>query len=43
VTGQVPDFDVHRYDAKLRELDAAIRKRGPVVFHDHRYSSTRRS
>jgi hypothetical protein len=37
VTWQVPDFDVHRYDAELRELDAAIRERGPVVFHDHRY------
>jgi SAM-dependent methyltransferase len=37
VSWQVPDFDVHRYDAKLRELDAAIRERGPVVFHDHRY------
>ena len=37
VTWQVPDFDVHRYDANLRELDAAIRERGPVVFHDHRF------
>jgi SAM-dependent methyltransferase len=37
VTWQVPDFDVGRYDAKLRELDAAIRESGPVVFHDRRY------
>lgn len=37
VTWQVPDFDVDRYDAKLRELDAAIREFGPVVFRDHRY------
>jgi hypothetical protein len=34
---QVPDFDVDRYDAELRELDAAIRADGRVVFHDHRY------
>ncbi len=37
VPWQVPDFDVDRYDAKLRELDAAIRVDGRVVFHDHRY------
>jgi hypothetical protein len=37
VSWQVPDFDVDRYDAKLRELDAAIRADGRVVFHDHRY------
>ena len=37
VSWQVPDFDVTRYDAKLRDLDAAIRANGPVVFHDHRY------
>jgi alkanesulfonate monooxygenase SsuD/methylene tetrahydromethanopterin reductase-like flavin-dependent oxidoreductase (luciferase family) len=35
VTWQVPDLDVDRYDAKLRELDAAIREFGPVVFRDH--------
>jgi SAM-dependent methyltransferase len=37
VSWQVPGFDVDRYDAKLRELDAAIRADGRVVFHDHRY------
>ena len=37
VSWQVPDFDVDRYDAKLRELDATIRADGRVVFHDHRY------
>jgi SAM-dependent methyltransferase len=37
VSWQVPDFDVDRYDAKLRELDATIRAEGAIVFHDHRY------
>jgi SAM-dependent methyltransferase len=37
VSWQVPDFDVDRYDAELRGLDAAIRADGRVVFHDHRY------
>lgn len=37
ISWQVPDFDVDRYDAKLRGLDAAIRADGHVVFHDHRY------
>jgi Methyltransferase domain len=37
VPWQVPDFDVDRYDGKLRELDTAIRADGRVVFHDHRY------
>jgi hypothetical protein len=37
VSWQVPDFDVDRYDAELRELDAAIRANGRAVFHDHRY------
>jgi SAM-dependent methyltransferase len=37
VSWQVPDFDVGRYDAALRELDAAIRSEGRVVFHDHRF------
>jgi SAM-dependent methyltransferase len=38
VSWQVPDFAVDRYDARLRELDAAIRADGHVVFHDHRYT-----
>jgi Methyltransferase domain len=37
VSWQVPDFDVDRYDAKLRELDAAMRADGRAVFHDHRF------
>lgn len=37
VSWQVPDFAVDRYNAKLRELDKAIRADGPLVFHDHRY------
>jgi SAM-dependent methyltransferase len=37
VSWQVPDFDVHRYDPRLRALDATIRSDGPLRFHDHRY------
>lgn len=37
VSWQVPGFDVHRYDARLRALDATIRADGPLQFHDHRY------
>ncbi len=37
VSWQVPGFDVDRYDAKLRELDARMRAEGGIVFHDHRY------
>jgi SAM-dependent methyltransferase len=37
VSWQVPGFDVDRYDATLRELDARMRAEGGVVFHDHRY------
>jgi SAM-dependent methyltransferase len=37
VSWQVPGFDVERYDATLRELDATMRAEGGVVFHDHRF------
>jgi len=32
----VPDFSVQRYDARLRELDARIRRDGPFVAHSTR-------
>lgn len=37
VSWQVPGFDVDRYDAELRDLDATIRADGCIVFHDHRF------
>jgi SAM-dependent methyltransferase len=37
VSWQVPGFDVDRYDAALRQLDATMRAEGGVVFHDHRF------
>jgi SAM-dependent methyltransferase len=37
VAWQIPDFDVERYDAKLRALDARIRANGCFVVHDHRF------
>jgi SAM-dependent methyltransferase len=37
VSWVIPDFDVRRYDAKLRGLDRHLRTRGPLVVHNHRY------
>ncbi|MFD2083297.1 Methyltransferase domain-containing protein [Actinopolymorpha cephalotaxi] len=37
VSWVIPDFDVRRYDAKLRELDHQLRTEGPLVVHNHRY------
>lgn len=37
VSWVIPDFDVRRYDAKLRELDRRLRDHGPLVVHNHRY------
>ncbi|GAA2759932.1 hypothetical protein [Actinopolymorpha rutila] len=37
VSWVIPDFDVGRYDAKLRELDRRLRAEGPLVVHNHRY------
>lgn len=37
VSWVIPDFDVRRYDAKLRELDRNLRNQGPLVVHNHRY------
>lgn len=37
VSWVIPDFDVRRYDAKLRELDRHLRTNGPLVVHNHRY------
>lgn len=37
VSWTIPDFDIQRYDAPLRELDARIRTDGPLVTHNHRY------
>lgn len=37
VSWHIPDFDVDRYEAELRELDHRIRTEGPLVTHNHRY------
>lgn len=37
VPWMIPDFDVERYDAQLRRLDARIRNDGPLVTHNHRF------
>lgn len=37
VSWQIPDFDVQRYDAELRALDARIRCEGSFVAHDRRF------
>ncbi|MET9023493.1 class I SAM-dependent methyltransferase [Actinopolymorpha sp. NPDC004070] len=37
VSWVLPDFDLRRYDAKLRELDRRLRDEGPLVVHNHRY------
>jgi SAM-dependent methyltransferase len=37
VSWTVPGFDVERYDAELRRLDARIRTEGPFVTHNHRF------
>ncbi|WP_020573805.1 methyltransferase domain-containing protein [Actinopolymorpha alba] len=38
VSWTIPDFDVRRYETRLRQLDARIRAEGPLVTHNHRFA-----